>query len=165
MSTSTYVHVGAYLRVTEKFELKHSDDEVRCPKCKKRREGIFCSDCGTPLETVSKAKVEKTLNPASIVNFLANNAAGEDDFDTDGFLDTFSCPEYIAEGVVVPNYVSRFEVEFDLDDMPAVPIEDMLVERDGALSELREKAKDILALFDRHGVKYQVLYGVVAWAS
>jgi hypothetical protein len=156
MSIDVVFYVGAFIKFNKPVEMMKTTERKICPGCNAERNTKFCATCGAEIVSNFKTKAFKVTDVDTILDHV-----GYDCYEDDEKFTTFP----YGDELVIPNYDSSYNRHIDREDVgKTLLFVDVDQVKENAITELREKAVNLLPLLDSHNVDYDITFGVTVFA-
>jgi hypothetical protein len=157
MSTDYTVFIGAYIKILKPLVGTISKTSSECPKCRSKRSGKFCAECGAEIKINNTISIKTLESTSEILNHILSL---DPELDSDEIYDTFMIIEFY-DNVFIPNYRSDYNKSFDpKQDCESFDLDELMINKEDAIDELKENGKVLLELLDKYNVEYKIVYGI-----
>ena len=162
MSTSTYVHIGAFIKFSGPYKALKANTVSKCPKCRTTQTSKFCPECGSPI-TTSATTTNTSFKYFNEVLGYITELEGTTVYDV--LDDIFAFHEF-SDNTLIPCYQSSLYQHIDTDgEVASVDIGGIVGLRESAIDELETFGSNLIKLLDKYQVSYEIMYGVTVYGS
>mgnify|MGYP000951180387 CR=1 FL=1 len=149
------IHIGPFIIVNEYPSTSTTTEFWGCPKCRKHRDGTFCSKCGGPNENCTKVKTTD-MDFYSFMEEYAPDA--EEVLWAPESMRGMLLPNYIAPSAGTSSYEMKNSKKHNKLDITADVIDTMLV-------DFGSRTAGFVAALEKQGVDYKIGFGAVTYYS